>query len=753
MGKYTIESAMPAIKVMKNLFLVILIFGVGQFSTAQSQIELTPLTENPQLQAERDNHKQLLSILDAPSRSNEDPEIIRISIPSGGEAEHCFDWPFPAEEIESIQNLNCADLSFTVVAFSDDCISITAENVASNIETDTLCLMLTGSEGTELEYIVIISVRPIRTLPFVDDFSYQGPFPDIRYWTDQNVFVNTTLSKNPPSVGVATFDGLDSKGAPYGGGFGTADVLTSSFIDMTTAINNQCYLTFFIQAGGLSYFPKSDDVLILEFKTQSGDWEEVAAFDPENHPEDDSFYFKSIQLESRFFYGDFQFRFTNFADGIGMNTTWNLDYVKLANEFQVDLIFENDIAFTRLPSNALSRYSAMPLNQFLGFEAEELRDEVEIEVFNHFNATRQADPSQLLIEEVSDPVLLSETLLEVPPIADANQRDLPYGRHTFLNDIQNANIYLNNIINLVDEGREKLILQTNYSFQQNEEQIQELMRNNSVAAQTVLDNYFAYDDQSAERGININYAGGPFPSLALQYHANKGDTLRGIAISLPRLNASDQNKRFQLKVWGASLDDPPLFESEEMRPTFVDVFHDSIQGFSTYALKSVLTGKDTAIYIPAGDFYVGWTQISRDNRGVPVGFDLNNPEKSRYLYWSDGVVWRAVSEVNPSIQGAVMIRPLFTESTPVSTYVENINSEIQTFSPYPNPTTNQLFLPDYIEMDPTTTIEIYDLNGKMMKKLHPQKTLDLNELSSGTFIILIRGTKDDKTHLGKFIKL
>src|SRR4051812_16013479 len=46
------------------------------------------------------------------------------------------------------------------------------------------------------------------TLPFVDDFSYEGVYPDANLWMDNYVFVNRDFPVDPPTIGVATFDGL-----------------------------------------------------------------------------------------------------------------------------------------------------------------------------------------------------------------------------------------------------------------------------------------------------------------------------------------------------------------------------------------------------------------------------------------------------------------------------------------------------------------------------------------------------------------
>ncbi|TVR88916.1 MAG: T9SS C-terminal target domain-containing protein [Saprospirales bacterium] len=734
------------------LFVFILCFTIS--IQAQSGFELTPLTYNEKLQEKASKKTQLPGQFGDHFRSGEEPEIIHINISSNGTTQFCPENPFLGELLDSIADLSCSSPQNTTIEIADNCLIFEAGPSGATVQSDTFCIMLTGSEGSEADLLLLVNVRPIRSLPFVDDFSYSGPFPHPDYWIDRFVFVNNTLVINPVSVGTATFDGIDDTGRPYGGDFGRADHLTSAFIDMTSAIPGQCFLTFYIQAGGYSYVPDNAELLILEFKTEDGDWEEITSYSSADHPDNERFYFKSIQLEERFFYEDFKFRFVNLADGTGMNSNWHLNYVKLANEFQADLIFENDIAFTRPPSSALERYTAMPFRQFVGHEREELATEIQIGLHNHFNGTRQADPSNLrIIEASTGQQLLSETLLEVPPVVDENQRDLDPGFHFFTNNIQNEEPYKNNVEAMTGSLMDKMIIRTEYSFQQNEEQIPELIRNNQVSGETVISDYYAYDDGSAERAFNVFFGtGSSAPALGVQYHSNTGDTLRGIAVNLPRISPGDRNKRFRLMVWGASLDDEPLFESENLGPRFVDVFHDSIQGFSTYALRSPVTGNDTAIYIPAGDFHVGWKQISRGASGVYVGFDSNNPDNADHVFFSDGAIWRRIGDINPGVRGAVMIRPIFSDEPVVQTNVFELDGAPKTIRLYPNPANDEIHFGDSDALGGIDKLVVYSMDGKMYPVSYHDNRVDITHLPPGSYILAIRYKNSNELRYGQFIK-
>ena len=78
------------------------------------------------------------------------------------------------------------------------------------------------------------------SIPFIDDFSKTSFNPDSNLWQDNSVFINRNYGINPITIGVATFDGLNSNGRAYNMTFtGTdsenADTLSSHQIDLSDA--------------------------------------------------------------------------------------------------------------------------------------------------------------------------------------------------------------------------------------------------------------------------------------------------------------------------------------------------------------------------------------------------------------------------------------------------------------------------------------------------------------------------------------
>ncbi len=132
-------------------------------------------------------------------------------------------------------------------------------------------------------------------LPFIDDFSTGGIYPDSSRWVDKFAYVNDDFPKFPISVGVATLDALNDTGAIYPGGSQfpfRADYLTSKPIRLDSifdgnpravTVADSIFLSFFFQPKGYGNTPESYDSLVLEFHYYTGDsifshWDTVDYF-------------------------------------------------------------------------------------------------------------------------------------------------------------------------------------------------------------------------------------------------------------------------------------------------------------------------------------------------------------------------------------------------------------------------------------------------------------------------------------------
>src|SRR5258707_2913090 len=98
-------------------------------------------------------------------------------------------------------------------------------------------------------------------LPFWDDFSFNNSpknYPHDSLWQyGHSVWVNTGMGINPPTLNVATFDGMDSTGLPYNINIptakGVADRLTSQPIRMdlvNPSLRSSVFISFYYQYEG-----------------------------------------------------------------------------------------------------------------------------------------------------------------------------------------------------------------------------------------------------------------------------------------------------------------------------------------------------------------------------------------------------------------------------------------------------------------------------------------------------------------------
>lgn len=599
-------------------------------------------------------------------------------------------------------------------------------------------------------------------LPFMDDFSYAGPFTDAALWLDEDVYINNELADQPPSVGVATFDGVDFRGNTYGGGYGPADRLTSNNINLKSATGD-LHLSYWVQRRGLGDRPERQDSLLLEFKDRDGQWQYIRAFEgaPGSQPNtaEEPFRFYRDKLEPQFIHTAFQFRFTNFSDRNGIIDTWHVDYVRLSDRnSQNDSIF-SDIAFTKKPERILETYSSMPWNHFKGFQAQELDPSISVGLFNHDNQALSADSSSVIFREKNTGVqLLPKNTLLNGQEANIESR-VPVNKEFFLNEfpLSAPGIWENLIESFQqpefdDTAPLEFITQYNIS---EESQIragglEAVRRNDQVEQITIFDNYFAYDDGTAESGF-IAQEG---QSAALKFTANEADSLRGISIHFPFTTIDASEQLFDLKVWVGELDGEPEYQAFLQNPVYTNVFFDTLQGFSTYPLVDV-EGNPAPLAIPKGDFYIGWEQVSACSGTdcVAIGYDRNTPEVKSKIFQLSAKGWEPLDSLPFSVRGgALMIRAVVGSETPIATPVRETPPPIEARI-FPNPAYDLLniALPD-ARYDKFSYM-LYNGVGQVVQKGRLQAQISLGDQPAGLYYIQILQPEVGQKKNYKFIKL
>jgi hypothetical protein len=622
--------------------------------------------------------------------------------------------------------------------------------------TDTVCVVYCD-ENTVCDTVKIpfLIEGDTLSLPFIDDFSYRGPYPDTERWLDDDVFVNATMAKDPVSWGVATFDGLSKAGTPYGGNFGVADYLTSKHINLEGfSISSNIILSFFAQPRGLGFIPLSRDSFAVEFKDKDGNWNQVFArpgvdgFIPlDSFP---AFTFHAVGVsDPKYFHKGFQFRFKNKNDRRGAYANWNLDYVRIrSNGFSSPEI--NDQSLTQLPSKLLKSYTAMPFIQISGFEEKELTDNYKVHLNNLDGSARNVTPGSYEVENIltgdnftnglNNDLLITNTV---------TQPDLPASQSVFYNNPLDPGLPSNIKNGLV--GESKAILRFTYKLDHTDEVL--TRTNNTCYTDTDLTDYYAYDDGVAEGALELNGNGS---MIMVRFEANVTDSLRGVMFHFPHVNGNVQDQIFNLIVQVGPLDTfsrEVTYTRTLLRPYYPDNNYDTLQGFTTYGLfDPIEIDKPIALEIPPGEFYVGWQQGSSAANPIPVGFDKNNENGTKDIFQNTGLKWESLSKF-PFIRGALMVRPIFGNTRPLPTRVVETPGSNSDLNVFPNPTSGQInFELPYGKLEDFEVSVFNSLGQMVMNQALNENGIQLSAQEEGMYILQINNTQTREVWTKKIIK-
>ncbi len=572
--------------------------------------------------------------------------------------------------------------------------------------------------------VPLVTLRNTLSLPFLDDFSYQSVFPDPDKWADRQAFVNTTFPLNPPSIGVATLDGLNENGSPYDSlshsffSIGGADTLTSQSILLGSYVPaDSVFFSFFYEPGGLGDAPNtysfnisnfafaSGDSLVVEFKDNAGIWRHMLAIDGGSA---DTFSRKALIIQdSVFLHDDFQFRFRNYASLIGQYDVWNIDYVEMDtvhNNFNTTTFIE-DPAVQFLPTSILKNYEEMPWNQFRDFQSTEKADTIVSFLRNNSSVSENTSYGIHVYDALSGTVIL-----------DANP-SIQFDAHQSLA----KPFEFPQSIPVFDTA----VIATRISVTFAPDKIP---GNDTVTRYQVFSNYLAYDDGTPEASYRL--LGSP-ASLAMQFHLNTPDTLQAVEILFSHSNVNLASNLFSIYVWKSLDPEDSLLRDEFLLPQFTD----SINGFAFYRLSRPLFISDT--------FYIGWQQVSlQSDLKMDVGFDLNDTANQHLWFNTDGT-WQ-----QSGLLGALMIRPVLGKTIPFNIGVDEVSDNFP-FTIFPNPASEEIYISgagkDYL-------LEVMDYSGMKIISVHHQSSINVHELAQGMYLLQVTDLNTGKSSIQKFVK-
>ena len=627
----------------------------------------------------------------------------------------------------------CSSPRIGIEGRADSCFTYLSKRFA---ERDTICIEVCDEYCICDEYLIPVQIEaPISTLPFFDDFSYPGPFPDPTKWLDDRIYVNNSFAHRPPSIGVATFDGVSEEGTPYGNGYGPSDFLTSTYFDLSgfTPLNNNIHLSFYLAPKGKTYAPNPEDSIALEFRRSDGDWEEIATFRGIDVPNFDfvpvdSFFYSFEVDDIDFLHDAFQFRFFNKCQRIGIQYTWHLDYVRLANADVDSLGSLEDLAFSKEPTSPLKNFNHLPYRQFEGNEAEELTNQVEVELFNNFDEPKSVTSSELTLTDLESGTTLFSDISFIDP--SSSGPTFPSQVHSNLN----ISVPFGNAVNMIPAGAEKLILETAYELNNTNEvdgTFPEVKENNFVTRLNYIDDFYGYDDGSAELSVATLSENG---ALAVEYTLNQPDEINGFQVYFPRYgNGQSADDEFILKIYEGELPDgsdpnDAKYISPEYQILYPDQVTPSIAQLTKYRLYDD-DGNPTSVPV-SGTFYIVLEQAF-PNGNMIVGLDLDS-ERFMNKCW--------YFETNPETwslnnrPGAYMIRPVLSDSLADETATNNLE-EILDFQAFPNPADDEITV---VTTPGDYSFNIFDIYGRTVYQGKLIEKITVRELNPGLYYLQLK---------------
>ncbi|MEA3445633.1 MAG: T9SS type A sorting domain-containing protein [Bacteroidota bacterium] len=572
-------------------------------------------------------------------------------------------------------------------------------------------------------------------LPFFDDFSSYTVFPADTIWADKDVYINNGYPVHPPSIGVATFDAINSAGALHPTASSTqflADKLTSLPINLENyTADDSLYISFYYQPKGTADSPEESDSLVLEYYAPETDewhwtWSTTGSLFHN---------FKSVILpvpfDTLFYQKGFQFRFKNYASLTGLYEAswasnadqWHIDYVYLDTGRTSSDTILTDLAFISGPTYFLRDYTSMPWRHFV-VDNSQMVDSYSFTFANHRTNTIS------IIREIE----IYDLITGDPPVeliggGGASDNFGP-GDTTITHN-------LNYTFSTATSDNAKFLVQ---AYLKPGEIVADFSQSNDTAGYVqIFDDYYAHDDGSPESGYGLSGEGTQNAMLAykfLNYYVD--DSLRAIDMYFNRTIGDASQKYFFLRIWehnsNTGLPGDLLYDQIGVIPEY----HDSLFRFHRYILQGSLE-QDTAILVP-DTFYVGWKQTTTDL--LNIGFDKNRiPRDTSVTNWRNPWIFYNVTGgwQNSSLNGALMIRPVFSEQALVA--IPEINKKSAVLSVYPNPSSGLFTIDLSDEKNPRSSrLEVFSSTGQLVlsKQISEEKTqLDMRPFSVGIYFVKV----------------
>lgn len=545
-------------------------------------------------------------------------------------------------------------------------------------------------------------------------------------WLDNYTYHNYRFALKPWSIGVATFDGINENGKAYALGTNItnyADYLTSKPINLSGySASDSLYLSFLYQSGGFGEEPDESDSLVLEFYVkEKNQWYWIWS---DTGTKDKRFKVGHINLKNAdFFKKDFQFRFKNYGNLSGGFDIFNLDYVHLRSlSGKQDTLFK-DYSWVYPIKSLLKEYTSVPWDHYKNHSEGKMSDKVNLEIRNGSNISEN-NSTNGKIEIFYDNKIEGTFLVTGSELSGGVLNYAPRTFYSTLHDFSGGYKF----------DPSKNSTKANFKIKGTiGAQFPNFNQNDSTFSEQYFGNYYSYDDGTAEAAYGII---GAQSYLAIKYSPYESDSLIGIMTNFVESGNNVKDKLFLLTVWSDNNGVPGdiLYKDDIYFPRTPE-YNYGINNFYTYYFNN-----NQKIKIN-GSFYIGWNQFSADR--LNIGFDKNNINNDKaFISLNNGISW-----TNSSVEGTVMMRPLFSTSMDAELGLYETNIDFVEYSIYPNPTNEIITIKHNIS--DFQGVEIYNIQGKLVQTSKNEE-IDLSNNPAGIYILKLIGLKSKNQKIIKY---
>jgi len=551
----------------------------------------------------------------------------------------------------------------------------------------------------------------------------------------------------PPSIGIATFDSYNCKGELITNS-DIGDILCSRPIDLSGyKESDSIYLSFYYQPGGNGDPPEIEDSLIVQFfDTDSSKWITVEKIEGINKkipgvPISESvknkqkiFRLKIIKVDTFFFRNGFKFRIMN-KISLPKNTSepsqianidhWNVDYIYLSNGRNKNDTLFKDVAIRKTLKPFLKEYSSIPWQHYTNEMSSRLINSEMILTFTNYGENTRNVTWYYQIR--------NKTKNEIGIPKDVGVDDF------FPNIIYNKYIYPEYTFSHNDDSLAHFEITGFIKTDSVKWDINKKVKaNDSTIFIQKFENYYSYDDGTAEMSYGLTGQGSAYGKFVLQYTPLKADSITGVFMYFNHSFYAEKLEKviFNIIILDNKNNKPnniiKKFEGENLHPKYSEKLN-----------KFVYFQFDNPVFV-SDTFYIGIEQTTNDL--LNLGFDCNYNAKNKLFYNLDGN-WQ-----NSSIDGALMIRPYFGKLLSFQLNTKNKIVRPPEIKLFPNPVKDFLNININNETVKDISIEIFDIYGKEIFYTNQYiANINVSSWADGIYIIKINISGQARSEIRKFI--